>query len=79
MNMSYFIDLSLGSTDLVQVLVTQGLLPKPMAVGLSVIYAPSDSNFFGFRTYDAEWVNSPLNSYAAYNMNRPWISYANAL
>lgn len=46
-HMNYFIDSSIGTQDLVQMLVLQGLLPKPMGVQLAItIYSPS-LKFFG--------------------------------
>lgn len=78
MSMSYFIASSIGSPDLLELFISQGLLPKPMAVQINVIiYAPTINNFFGFRTYTSEAVNaSPFNSYADYQMDYPWLSYA---
>lgn len=79
MQMSYLISTSLGSQNLIQLVVSEGLLPKPMAVGLSIIYAPIITTFFGFRTYFVNTINnSPFNSYSSYQMNRPWLSYADA-
>lgn len=81
MHLSYFINSSVGSQDLVQLLVTQKLLPKPMAVAIaSIIYAPTIDTFFGFRTYDLPAVNStPANDYTNYELDRPWLNYGYAL
>lgn len=81
MQMSYLVSSSIGSQNLVQLLVNQGLLPKPMAVALAiVIYAPVINTFFGFRTYELPAFNaSPFNSYSNYNLNYPWLSYSNAI
>lgn len=52
MQMSYFFSTAIGSQQLAEMLVIQGLLPKPMAVGIgSLIYAPYVSSFFGMSSY----------------------------
>lgn len=81
MRMSYLISFEAGSNDLIQLFITEGLLPKPMGVELAVIiYAPTIDNFFGFRTYQNAAVNaSPFNTYANYQSGRPWLSYANGI
>lgn len=77
MRMSYLVDSDLGTQDLVQLLITKNLLPRPMAVALATtIYYPVITEFFGFRTYDLPAFNSnPFNDYAAYQMTWPWMSY----
>lgn len=79
MRIAYF--LAVGSLDLAQAVVVQGLLPKPMGVQLSsVIYNNIINAFFGFRTYAGPAVNaSPFNNYTTYTMTWPWLSYANAI
>lgn len=79
MRLGYF--LSIGSKNLVEMIILQGKLPKPMAVQLSsVIYAPVINRFFGFQTYELPPVNNtPFNTYASYDMNSPWLTYADAL
>lgn len=81
MSMSYFIASTIGSPDLLEMFISQGLLPKPMAVQINVIiYAPTINDFFGFRTYNAPAFNaSPFNSYADYHMDFPWLSYSYAV
>lgn len=81
MSMSYLIDSSVGSLELVQSFILQDLLPKPMAVALaSIIFLPEIDNLYGFRTYEAPGVNiSPMNSYAVYEMDRPWLSYTDTI
>lgn len=81
MNISYYLDVSLGTEDLIQLLVTQNLLPKPMAVGLaSVIYTDIADGFFGYRTYSlAAGASTPFNTYDDYNLTWRWLSYADAL
>lgn len=81
MQMSYLISTAVGSQDLVQLFVTEGLLPRPMAVNLTVIiYAPDIKSFFGFRTYTAPAFNAtPFNSYTSYQTDWPWLTYADAV
>jgi hypothetical protein len=81
MQLSYLISTDVGSQDLIQLFVTEGLLPKPMGVGLStVIYAETITTFFGFRTYLLPALNvTPFNSYDDYETGRPWLSYSDAI
>lgn len=81
MRMSYLISSSIGSQNLVELLVSEGLLPKPMGVQLSVtVYYPTITNFFGFRTYDLPSFNAkPFNTYDDYNLTWPWLSYADGI
>lgn len=81
MQMSYLISSSIGSQDLIKLVVSENLLPKPMGVQLAlVIYAPVITTFFGFRTYSLPgFNNSPFNDYASYQTDRPWLSYKNAI
>lgn len=81
MQLSYFIDSSTGSQQLVQLLVTEKLLPKPMGVGISsIIYAPGSFKFFGFQTYDLPPRNvSPFNTYSDYKFSTPWLNYGYAI
>ena len=81
MQLNYFFDSSAGSQDLVQLLVTEQLLPRPMAVQIaSIIYAPGINKFFGYQTYFLPPNKvSPFNTYDNYNMDSPWLTYAYAL
>ena len=81
MQMSYLISSAIGSQNLIQVLVTEGLLPAPMGVQVAwPIYAAIITTFFGFRTYLLAASNSsPFNTYSSYQTNRPWLSYANGV
>lgn len=47
MSMSYVISQTIGSQDLVQLFITEGLLPAPMGVLVTVFYVPT-SNLFSF-------------------------------
>lgn len=83
MRMSYLIDTMVGTLALVQMFIRQNLLPKPMGVELaSIIYLPVVNNVFGFGTYTPPigGVNvHGFNTYSVYDLNAPWISYANAV
>jgi len=81
MTFDYYITTAIGSQDLLQVFITEGKLPRPMGVRIRlIIYAPIVSTFFGFRTYQAPGYNvTPFNSYAAYVLTWPFLSYVNAI
>jgi hypothetical protein len=76
MRLSYLISTAVGGFDLIQLFITEGLLPKPTGVQLSVIYTPDILNLFGFRTYDLPAVNvKPFNNYDDYQIVWPWVTY----
>ena len=76
MRMSYFIDSSIGSEDLIDVLASQKLLPKPVGVQLAdIVYAPIQNNFFGFQGYESTNNSKPFNTYDNYSLESPWLSY----
>jgi hypothetical protein len=79
MTMDYIIAFTIGPQELVQLFVTEKLLPRPMAVRLRlVIYVPTFT-LFGFRTYGAPGFNVfPFNDYTNYHTDWPWLSYADA-
>lgn len=81
MQLSYLVSTALGSLALVKSFVAEGLLPKPAGVSLALpIYAANINIFYGWRTYYAPAVQvSPINSYASYQTNRPWLTYAQAV
>lgn len=81
MTMEYFLESSIGSQQLAEVLIKQNLLPRPMGVRLKpTIYSPTIDAFFGFRTYDLAAFNvSPFNTYDVYTADTPWLSYDDAL
>jgi hypothetical protein len=81
MQMSYYLNSTIGSQNLGQVFVTSGLLPKPMGVEIgSIIYSSDIFRFFGMRTYGLAGYNvTGFNSYSSYQTDRPWLSYTNAL
>lgn len=76
MKMTYIISQTVGSPNLVQLVITENLLPVPMAVDITSIFYPPTANMFAFRTYELPDVNGePFNSYADYHTNWPWLSY----
>ncbi len=77
MGLSYVLIESLGTEDLLEVIVTGGYLPKPMGVSISVTIEPEhEFPFFGFRTYSApDTTVAPFNNYAFYLDNCPWLTY----
>lgn len=81
MRMSYLISSSLGSQNLIQLVVGEGLLPKPMGVQLSTtVYTPVITSFFGFRTYDLPQFNAkPFNTYDSYNTTWSWLTYSDGV
>lgn len=78
MGLNYVVAETLGSADLLEVLITGGYLPAPMGVGTSVVVVPVLTNpFFGFRTYSApDSTVAPFNSYNLYLLTYPWLTYA---
>lgn len=82
MRISYIISSTL-SMDLIQLFVTEGLLPKPMAVELaSIVIVPDITDLFGFGGYTIPVPpanRSPYNTYSDYRMNRPFLSYADGI
>ena len=81
MTMNYFVSSVVGSQELIQVIISEKLLPKPMAVQIaSIIYAPVIDKFFGMRLYQLPAVNNtPFNTYQSYDLNAPWLDYRDAI
>ncbi len=81
MRMDYMFDSAIGSMDLAEAFVTNGLLPKPMGVQLgALIYAVNINSFFGFRTYQVPAVKvRGFNRYTDYQTDRPWLRYSDAI
>ncbi len=80
MRISFLLDSDIGSIALIQAVLIQNLLPKPMGVRKTVIYT-SDILFFGMRTYLANTTNiRPFNSYASSPQPTwKWLSYQMAV
>lgn len=82
MTLSYMVNTSIGSNNLVQMFLSQGLLPQPMGVQIAAtIYAGNITNFFGFVTYEYPFQinNTPLNTYESYIETRPMLIYEDAI
>lgn len=79
MSMSYYVNSSFGSRQLVEFFIKKELLPSPMAVGIGATIYDPNLKFFSFRTYYAESKGYPFNTYADYNENWPWLTYKYAL
>jgi hypothetical protein len=85
MRMSYLINSTIGSQNLVQLFITEGLLPKPMAVQLAApIYAPA-LKFFGmvssldvatYATQNSLSITAAANNAAVTNNISPFNSAA---
>lgn len=78
MHMSYLINLTIGSQDLIQLVITENLLPKPMGVQLATtIYVPTIGDFFGMVSYavPTNVLSNPLNTYEDYQTDWPWLDY----
>lgn len=76
MRFSYVIASSIGSADLIQLILTEGLLPKPMGVQLSVVVVPDINNLYGFRTYlSPAGKAKPFNRYGNWNFDWRWLNY----
>lgn len=78
MALNYSIVSTFGSSNLQSVIITQGLLPRPMGCSVSVtIIPPGKNNFFSFCTYTANAPagTSPFNDYNFYIKNWPWGTY----
>lgn len=81
MSMSYLFDSAIGSEQLAEMFVVNGLLPKPQGVQLaSLIYGDNINAFFGFRTYEIDTQNNTkFNDYIGYENGWPWLNYNNAI
>lgn len=81
MQLNYYFDSSVGSQELVQLLITEKLLPRPMAVRIgSIIYSPNINVFYGWQTYTfPPHKVSPYNDYNDYTTDTPWLNYSDAI
>lgn len=77
MKMNYFISEVIGPEPLVQMFIAQGLLPKPMGVGISVFYPAT--KVFSFRTVQNETTGWPFNTSHDYQDSWQWLSSHNLL
>lgn len=81
MSMDYLVNNELVSGVLLDVLIAQNKLPKPMGVRLSnVIYAPPITKLFSFSSYEYEAPEGTgFNSYDDYNTDTHFLSYADSV
>lgn len=91
MYMQYLVSSSIGSQGLIELFISEGLLPRPMGVGITVIVAPTVTDFFGLCDYatatptSPNTVNSePMNCAAGYSLSHyvetwPVIDYNEAV
>lgn len=82
MQLSYWIFGSVGSLDLIEMFVVQGLLPKPMGVALSsIVYVDFDQPLFGYRTYKRAAGQNVVgyNTYDDYDPDKRWLSYKDTI
>ncbi len=82
MKIFYYISSNVGSQELIQMFITQKIIPKPMGVKISVIlYVPDVTAFFGFQNYSGVLNPNvkPFNSYHDYHSDWKWLSYHDAI
>lgn len=77
MALTYVLVNSLGTDDLLEIIVTGGYLPRPMGVAVSATIVPDfEFPLFKFRDYNDPAIDaSPFNNYAFYQLTYPWLSY----
>lgn len=75
MALNYVLIETLGTSDLLEVIVTGGYLPRPMGVAISTSIVPSHPNpFFGFRTAEApDPTVAPFNTAEFVILTYPWL------
>ena len=75
MGLNYVLLESIGTPDLLEVIVTGGYLPAPMGVEVSASIVPVHANpFFGFRTAEApDPTVAPFNTAEFYQLTYPWL------
>jgi hypothetical protein len=82
MSLSYLINSSVGSQNLLYALINEDLLPRPNGVLISSVISNPSLNFFAFSSYgpNGTWIPAApgtqgFQTYSSYNMNSPWMSY----
>lgn len=77
MTMDYFV---FGESNiLINVLIKQDMLPRPMGVGIRAVYDLPYKDVYGFQTYKTQsYPVVGFNTYANYNEETSWIKYSNA-
>jgi|GEM_PF-4450354 len=79
MNMSFIFGSSLGSINLFLVLISENLLPVPMAVGYTTIIPPIVGQFFGYSSYESGGIplqNKPYNRYEDFDNTWIYLQYS---
>ncbi len=78
MALSYVVVETLGSEDLLEMLIAGKFFPAPMGVATSVTVVPAHVYpFFGFRTYSApDPTVAGFNNYVLYVTTSIWLSYS---
>lgn len=80
MTMTYIFSGTLGSPNFFRVLIQEGLIPAPMAVGINIFIPPLAYNFFGFSTYGGLNPSvKPFNTYLDFNKNWIFLSYTDVI
>ena len=82
MTMSYVLSGSLGSANLFTCLIQEGLLPKPMGVGINIFIPPIAEDYFGYSTYQEGGVNpqvKPYNTYESFNNTWLYLDYTDII
>lgn len=77
MRIGYMLESGLANQDLAEVMITQGLLPKPAGVTLSsTILFPVLDSFFGYATAKGgvNPKNRPYNTAGDYQTTWPWVT-----
>jgi hypothetical protein len=81
MTMSWMVDSSKLSSDIVQVIISNGLLPRPCGVSYSSVVSVIDlSKIFGFQMYaDTSVLSVGFNSYSDFHSDWYMIKYSDAI
>jgi Protein of unknown function (DUF2612) len=91
MQMTYYVNSAAFSQNLLQLFISEGLLPRPMGVGIAAIAPPSVTKLYGWCDYDTATPTQPntvntvgmncATSYtlADYNTTWPYMDYKYSL
>jgi fibronectin type 3 domain-containing protein len=80
MTFEYYVNSATLSANLINALIAEGLLPRPMGVQITpLITAPNITQIFDLRNYEAPapTLSKGFNSYSGYNASTCWLSYGN--
>lgn len=75
MRMSYVLNSNIISKRVAQLFISQGLLPKPMGVGIgSTVFTPNPDIFYGFqRVNNLTYQNTPFNRIGNIHPTNRWL------